>query len=396
VLAALGLWLLAVPPAAAQSDPAVSQLSNELVTVRRDLETANAQLMTTREQQVVVARRIDELTGQITAFRAQIAATEAQIEELLAHRQAILDVIRARAAVLYVERDPTSPFEAFTTSAPMKLARREVLADAIAHRDEAERTALKEASAKLAATRDELAAQRDTLQQQETDLQTQQRALADLDVQIQSQQAALNARAKDVTARLQAAIIAGALRGGGPSVVGPTIVNAAQMAAWWRTQHYGGYSVGIPIEALAQLYVDEGNAEGVRGDVAFAQAVVETGGFRAVPGNNFAGMGWCDDCTQGRVFPTPIDGVRAQIQHLKNYGDPTSRASGLQHAPSVYWYAPVSLNQAIANQNFDSFFAKGWAPSWNQMGNGNWATDPRYADKVVKIYASMLGFAQPG
>lgn len=47
----------------------------------------------------------------------------------------------------------------------------------------------------------------------------------------------------------------------------------------------------------------------------------------------------------------------------------------------------------MANQNFDTFFAKGWAVTWNQMGHGNWATDPNYSDKVMKIYAGMVAFA---
>ena len=64
--------------------------------------------------------------------------------------------------------------------------------------------------------------------------------------------------------------------------------------------------------------------------------------------------------------------------------------------PSLYWYAPSSMSQAVANQNFDTFFAKGWALTWNQMGHGNWATDPNYSQKVVGIYARMAAFAQSG
>src|SRR5262249_22670735 len=131
---------------------------------------------------------------------------------------------------LYVARDPTSPLDAFITNAPMALARRQVLAEAVAQRDEADRQALKDASDKLALARDELAAQRDQLAAQQADLENQQRALADLDAQIQAQQADLNARAKDVQAKLQAAIAAGVLRAGGPSIMGPTALSAPQMA----------------------------------------------------------------------------------------------------------------------------------------------------------------------
>ena len=42
---------------------------------------------------------------------------------------------------------------------------------------------------------------------------------------------------------------------------------------------------------------------------------------------------------------------------------------------------------------FDNYFAKGWAPTWSEMGHGNWATDPDYAGKVIGIYNSMVAFS---
>lgn len=382
-------------PAGAQADPEVSRLSDDLLAVRRDLEAANARLMANREQQAVLRGKVNEVAGEITGVRDQIATTEAVIASLVAQRAAILEVVRGRAARLYVERQPTAPFMALVQSAPMEFARRRAIGEALAQRDEAARSALKDATDKLGSARDDLTRQRDALTAREAELGAQQQALADLDRQIQTQQADLDARAKDIAGRLQAAIAAAALRGGAPSVLGPPLLTATQLAGWWRAQRYPAPSVSVSMDELAQIYIDEGNAEGVRGDVAFAQAVLETGGFRyTAPGNNFAGMGWCDSCAQGRSFPTPRDGVRAQIQHLKNYADRTSRASGLAHPASVYWYAPNSLDQGVANENFDRFFAKGWAPTWNEMGNGNWATDPGYSQKVNKLYASMVAFAQ--
>ena len=296
--------------------------------------------------------------------------------------------------MLYQNRRPTSPLESFDVRSPLDLERRKVLGRAAARRDEETRDALRQASDELAAERDQLAAERTALEGQEAGLASRREQLDRLDAQIRQQQADLDARAKALQSRIQAAIEAGVLQAGGPSLMGPTNLSAAQMAAWWRSVGYSGYSVSVPVEALAQLYVDEGRAEGVRGDLAFAQAIVETGGFRATaPGNNFAGMGWCDSCTTGRVFPQPVDGVRAHIQHLKNYGDPISRAVSLAHPPSVHWYAPASLSPAVAAANFDSFFAKGWALTWNQMGAGNWATDPGYSSKVLGVYGRMVAHA---
>jgi len=384
--------MFSVAPVGAQVDPAVTQLSNDLAAVRHDLEATNARIVDIRDQTALLQTRIVELTTHIEEFRAQIATTEAEIQTLEANRQAILDVVRSRAARVYIERDPESPFDQKLLNSPMKLARRQQLAGAIARRDESTRQQLQQTTEQLAKVRADLADQRDALEGQESDLQLQQRALGDLQGQLQSEQGRLETQAKDVQARLQAAIAAGIIRAGGVSLMGETTLSASQMASWWRAQRYTP-NLTVTIDELAQMYVEEGTAEGVRGDVAFAQAVLETGGFRSAPGNNFAGMGWCDTCATGRVFPTARDGVRAQIQHLRNYGDQLSRASQLAHPASVYWYAPSSLSQAVANQNFDTFFAKGWALTWNQMGHGNWATDPNYSDKVMKIYASMVAFA---
>ena len=89
--------------------------------------------------------------------------------------------------------------------------------------------------------------------------------------------------------------------------------------------------------------------------------------------------------------PTPRDGVRAQIQHLRNYSDPGSRASKLHRTrprPPLYGNDP-----ARAASNFDTFFAKGTAQTWQVMGKGHWATDPFYATKVIGIYIQMVAYA---
>lgn len=394
VLVMLSLSGIVAPAARAQTDPSVGQMFDDLTSVRHQLDTANAQLVATRDQQAVLQGQIAEVAVQIDALRDQITTTQAHIDDLVAQREAVREVVRERAAVLYQTRRPVSPLETFDVRSPLDLERRKVLGRAAARRDEETRVALQQASDELAVARDQLAAQRGSLEGQEADLAARKAQLDQLDAQIRQQQADLDARAKDLQSRIQAAIAAGVLRAGGPSLMGSTTLTAAQMAAWWRSVGYSGYSVSVPIETLAQIYVDEGNAEGVRGDLAFAQAIVETGGFRyTAPGNNFAGMGWCDSCATGRVFPTPVDGVRAQIQHLKNYGDPTSRAANLAHPASVYWYAPASLSPDVAAANFNSFFAKGWALTWNQMGNGNWATDPNYSSKVLNVYGRMVAFA---
>ena len=181
----------------------------------------------------------------------------------------------------------------------------------------------------------------------------------------------------------------GALRAMGEPVMGPTVLSAAEIVAWYRSSGASPrLSGGMSIDELAQIFVEEGTGENVRADFAFAQSYIETGGFRTGGSdNNFSGLGACDGCSGEKQFPTARDGIRAQIQHLRNYADRRSTTSDLNHPPSPYWYGS---DPGVAARNFDSFFAKGWAPTWQMMGRGNWATDPNYSAKVIGIYNRMI------
>ena len=102
------------------------------------------------------------------------------------------------------------------------------------------------------------------------------------------------------------------------------------------------------------MFLEEGAAEGVRGDVAFAQSLHETGYFRyggiVQPSqNNYAGIGALNGNGKGQAatFPDPRTGVRAQIQHLKAYAsreplagacvDPRFSLVSRGCAPCVEW-----------------------------------------------------------
>jgi hypothetical protein len=138
-----------------------------------------------------------------------------------------------------------------------------------------------------------------------------------------------------------------------------------------------------------QIYMEEGKAEHVRPELAFAQSIIETGSFGNALDNNYAGIGACDSCQGEPGFPTPRDGVRGQIQLLRAYADPTATGATLANPPSpTIWGAdPVS-----AAQRFDTEYLKGRVPTWNMMGNGNWATDPGYALKVLTVYFQMVSW----
>jgi peptidoglycan hydrolase CwlO-like protein len=380
-LAALVTIALVAPSAAAQVDPfdaEIEQARTQVEQAQAAAHAANEKLESTRARQGEVQARVEQV-------QAEVARLEIEIPRLRARAEHLREMIRQRAAALYSNGGPAAVYGPIAIVPSLKAARRRVLADAAARRDDQIMTELEATAAQLARAEEQLRTEQGALAQEQNEL-------AALETQLSAQQAELDRKVTAANAALERARTIGALRARGEPVQGPTVLTADQLASWIRAR---GYSTRIQtsIDDLAQIFVEEAVAEGVRGDLAFAQSVIETGGFHSAPDNNFAGLGWCDSCAYGTRFPTPRDGVRAQIQHLKNYADETSRASGLAHPPSPYWY---SSDPATAARKFDTFFAKGWAPTWNDMGHGNWATDRAYSGKVLGVYQSMVTFARTG
>ncbi|MFZ4583930.1 MAG: hypothetical protein ACOYNI_01775 [Acidimicrobiia bacterium] len=172
-------------------------------------------------------------------------------------------------------------------------------------------------------------------------------------------------------------------------IMGAPRISAEGMVAWYKSKRgIPAYRATVPIETLTALFINEGVTENVRGDVAFIQSIKETGWFNFPDygqvrpwDNNFAGIGACNSCSGGRTFVDAQLGVRAQIQHLRNYADPTSRASNLKNPPWTSAYA------------YDRFFYKGAAPNWEDL-NGKWAyPGVGYGESIIDMYADMLQWA---
>lgn len=186
-------------------------------------------------------------------------------------------------------------------------------------------------------------------------------------------------------------------RAEGPTpIMQPARLDAHQLASWFLDNPTRAriYALEIDVLELAKLFLEEGEREGVAGDLAFAQSVLETGSF-SYPAhgqvrahfNNFAGLGACDGgaCNVAR-FASPRIGVRAQIHHLRAYADPAVSRD--------------TLASPLASPRFDLVQPKGRAPNWEDMGGArpglrgvNWASDPRYSHKILGLYDSMLAFA---
>jgi hypothetical protein len=166
-------------------------------------------------------------------------------------------------------------------------------------------------------------------------------------------------------------------------------LSAAQLVAWFNGRQPrppGLYSATVPVETLAQYYIEEGAVEGVTGDVAFAQGIVETAWFRfsgTVPAwkNNFAGIGATDTNPDPAAFPDARTGVRAQIQHLRAYAD-----------PGAYACSVPPLSNPCVDPRFALVVPKGRAPTWSQMGNGSWASAATYASSILTLYDEALAF----
>lgn len=165
--------------------------------------------------------------------------------------------------------------------------------------------------------------------------------------------------------------VAEAADDGTPPILGPPALGVAELRSWWSNTGRGQPSrLQASIGDLIAIYIGEGNAEGVRGDLAFAQAVLETGYFTNSDTtiNNFAGIAHYDGTKSGSAFPNPLIGVRGQIQLLKKYA--LGNDAPLAH-PNVAPRAGAS------------------ATTWGGLA-GTWASASNYWSVLESVYESML------
>lgn len=157
---------------------------------------------------------------------------------------------------------------------------------------------------------------------------------------------------------------------GTPSILGPGTLTADDLRTWWQASRgVQPPRLGAPIDDVIALYLTEGGAEGVRGDWAFAQAILETGYFTNTDTaiNNFAGIAHYDHATSGMAFPDVTTGVRAHVQLLRKYalGNDTEMAR-----------PDVSPNAGATST------------TWGGLA-GTWATSPEYWPSLSALYESI-------
>ena len=164
------------------------------------------------------------------------------------------------------------------------------------------------------------------------------------------------------------------------AIMGKPAVTADQMKSYLKKKNP---SVPQSVLDMLPLYLSEGEAEGVRGDIAFAQSCLETGNFTfsgsavTLSQNNFCGLGVTQRGKTGLSFDTPQLGIRAQIQHIKAYAS----------------------TDALINERIDPRFryvTRGCAPyvEWlgqkeNPQGKG-WAAGEKYGEKILSILKAVM------
>lgn len=154
------------------------------------------------------------------------------------------------------------------------------------------------------------------------------------------------------------------------SILGPTQLSAEQMNAFVKT-----LNPNAPL--LGEYYKTFGEYYGIRGDVAFAQAMQETGYFRFTGDvrssqNNFAGIGATGGAARGASFSTPEEGVLAHLQHLYAYATTAVLPNR---------YPLVDPRFHLVN--------RGSATTWTAL-NGKWAVPGTiYGQSILTIYRRM-------
>ncbi|MCR8847505.1 N-acetylmuramoyl-L-alanine amidase [Rossellomorea sp. SC111] len=151
------------------------------------------------------------------------------------------------------------------------------------------------------------------------------------------------------------------------SIKGSAIIQAQQLNEYAKTVNPSAPMVG-------EFYIFYGNLYGIRGDIAYAQAIHETNFFRFTgqvkpSQNNYAGIGTTGPGNDGASFATPDQGVLAHIQHLYAYASTE----------------PLPAGTPLVDPRF-SLVARGSAENWTDL-NGKWAVPgTTYGQSILSIY----------
>ncbi len=190
----------------------------------------------------------------------------------------------------------------------------------------------------------------------------------------------------------------------GMTIVGDSIATAEQLEAYLysKEEHiksvmakrYPDYGfIGYP-EGIADLYIEIGKKYNIRGDLAFAQAVKETGYFQFYGivrngQNNFCGLGATGVANTGEELLNGVDPAKAAYivgTHGLTY---STMAYGVEaHIQHLYAYAttePLPEGYELVDPRF-KYVKRGIAPLWTDL-NGRWAVPGNgYGESIIGDY----------
>lgn len=171
---------------------------------------------------------------------------------------------------------------------------------------------------------------------------------------------------------LSACAAPSARRTSAPKISGRPVAGETQCVKFLK-KHNSDLQLKTTHAKLVKLYYEEAGREGIRPDIAFAQAIVETGYFksaRAVGQNNFCGLGATGGSVRGAEFDDVKTGVRACVQHLKAYASKEPPKTKIVD-PRYHYVTP------------------GRATTWADL-SGAWAADRKYHTKILAVYERIL------
>ena len=151
------------------------------------------------------------------------------------------------------------------------------------------------------------------------------------------------------------------------SIMGTSIIQAQQLDEFVKAVNPSAPLVG-------KFYTFYGDLYGIRGDIAYAQAIHETNYFRFTgqvkpSQNNYAGIGTTGPGNDGASFTTPEQGVLAHIQHLYAYASTK----------------PLPEGAPLVDPRF-TLVTRGSATNWTDL-NGKWAVPgTTYGQSILSIY----------
>ena len=163
-------------------------------------------------------------------------------------------------------------------------------------------------------------------------------------------------------------------------IMGQATATVAQMQAYIKKVNP---EVSNSVIKMISVYITEGELEGVRGDIAFAQSCLETSNFTfagsavTLDQNNFCGLGVTSTGMKGNSFKTPTEGIRVQIQHLQAYAS-TER-----------------LQNRCVDPRY-TYVARGCAPYVEQLGiqenpkGQGWAAGKDYGKQIIEILNNII------